>query len=194
MCWDDTSLPVGPGWLCQGSAPGGRQGTKHSFACRTGRSPRGLSWGWLSHSAARLWVQQVIPLHCAPAIQAGKSRDLLLAGDVPLVLASLGWWQWAVPKPSGLARSWEAPCRDAGYPLPQIYSPWRGRLGPGALPCPGMAGQHLAQTGPDCLLLGARQCGRSHRVPQSRTASCRAGRDPHCPGQRGRGSVREMES
>lgn len=56
LCWDDTSLPVGPGWLCQGSAPGGRQGTKHSFACRTGRSPRGLSWGWLSHSAATLWV------------------------------------------------------------------------------------------------------------------------------------------
>lgn len=37
--WDDTSLSAGPGWLCQSSAPGGRLGTKHSFACRAGKRP-----------------------------------------------------------------------------------------------------------------------------------------------------------
>lgn len=48
--WDDTSLPAGPGWLCQTSAPRGKLKTKHSFACRAGKRPQG-SFGASSATA-----------------------------------------------------------------------------------------------------------------------------------------------
>lgn len=38
--WDDTSLPAGPGWLCESSAPRGKLRTKPSCTCRVGKRPQ----------------------------------------------------------------------------------------------------------------------------------------------------------
>lgn len=128
--WDDISFPAGPAGCARVQPLGAGWG--QTFLCLQGReeAPRpllGLAPPLCSQPVGL--ARHPIPLHCAPAIQAGKSWDFLLASDAPLMLAPLGWWQWAVPEPPGLACSWEAPCRVAGLLLTQIYSPWRGGWG-----------------------------------------------------------------
>lgn len=43
----------------------------------------------------------------------------------------LCWWPPALPNPASLIHSRRAACHIVNVPLTQIYSPWRGRLGPG---------------------------------------------------------------
>lgn len=147
--------------------------------------PAGQGRGPQASSGEPFCSQAVGPArHPTPLCHSHPSwgiLDFLLASDAPLMLAPLGWWQRAVPKPSGLACGWEEPCRVAGLLLTQIYSPWRGWLGPGAEACP-----WLQEMGKPCLAQGwpgsiwhrasltARcpepGCGSSHRMPQGRTA------------------------
>lgn len=177
----------------QGSA--GREEPPTPLAGSSSSPPRPR--GPLSRSAAGRWVQQGAPLPPAPATQ-----------EDPGVFSSpvmLGWCQrpWDKAGRAGLQLGGRGPRRSHPAP-PDLRPPERaagarcraGCRGAGSRGSPALPGGGTGS--PWSLAARSAARGSSHGAPQTRTAGCScskqglnggAGRDPRCPGQRGR--VRE---